>query len=381
MIALFDYIVTSNNAIGKCNLLILESLCWEHEFTVFAVRFENPCPSRIRWVRIPSPTRPQALLFVMYHFLAPIFYWYYQIRNGCRFSLIQLSGCNLAFGHLTYAHFCNRAYLKYHWKQSRPRGARGLATWTAHWLHALVEPIVFRRARLIVAASKGLAVELSNEYPNVKNRIRILPNSINLTHMKPPPDFDRELFRKGLGLGENDLAIVFVGLGHFERKGLPQLLEALKIANRSGLKLTVVGGMPDLISAYRQRTQQIGLSESVRFVGMQADVRPYLWSADLFALPSFYEVFPLVALEAAAAGLPLLVTRVSGVEEFMVDEQGGLVVERNREDVARGIIRFASLTPETREGMGREARRSVEQFSPESFATHWREMYSSEWTQ
>ena len=50
-IALFDYIVTSDNAIGKCDLAILAALCDRHEFTVFSTLFENPQPDRIRWVR------------------------------------------------------------------------------------------------------------------------------------------------------------------------------------------------------------------------------------------------------------------------------------------------------------------------------------------
>jgi hypothetical protein len=50
-IAIFDYKVIFNS-IGGCHLRMLRGLCHEHEFTVFAVEFENPCPERIRWVRI-----------------------------------------------------------------------------------------------------------------------------------------------------------------------------------------------------------------------------------------------------------------------------------------------------------------------------------------
>ena len=73
-IAIFDYKITRNNPTGSCHLAMLRALAAEHDFTVFAVEFENPCPEKIRFVRVPSPTRPLALLFLVYHFMAPLCY-------------------------------------------------------------------------------------------------------------------------------------------------------------------------------------------------------------------------------------------------------------------------------------------------------------------
>ena len=81
-IAIFDYKITRNNPIGSCHLAMLRALAAEHEFTVFAVEFDNPCPEKIRFIRVPSPTRPLALLFVVYHFMAPLCYWLYRLRGG-----------------------------------------------------------------------------------------------------------------------------------------------------------------------------------------------------------------------------------------------------------------------------------------------------------
>jgi len=376
-IAIFDYLVTKTNAIGSCHLRILEALCLEHEFTVFAVEFENPRPELIRWIRIPAARRPMALLFLTFHILAPIYYWVYRMTHNVRFDLIQTIESQSFMGQLCYSHFCHRAYIKHHWKESPATGVKGAARWLAHWLNALLEERVLQTARRIIVPSRGLAKELLAEYPQCEDKIQILPNAVDAGKMQPPDGFDRHSFRQELNIAPDDFAIAFVSLGHYERKGLPQLLEALKLVHSSKLKLTVVGGTPQLLSPYRKLVSEMGLDSQVRFVGMQNDVRPYLWSADLFALPSAYEVFPLVALEAAAAGLPLLVTRMNGVEEFLVDGANGFQVEKTGADLAQGIIKSMALSPEDHNRMGEKARRSVQPFSAEAFVDRWRLIYSS----
>jgi len=374
-VALFDHKILPTNPVGGCHLRMLRGLCHQHDFTVFAVEFENPCPERIRWVRVPAPSRPLALLYVVYHLLAPICYWAYRVRYRVRFDLVQMVESNLSFGNVSYSHFCHRAYLKYHWKQSRPGGLRRWFRWLDHWLHALVEPRTYRRARYIVVPSRGLATELAAEYPYAQSKIRVIPNPVDVNRMRPSEDFDREAFRSRLGITPDELGLAFVALGHFERKGLPLLLKAISGLGTKRLKLVVVGGTNDLLAGYRQRVQQMGLADQVVFVGMQRDVRPYLWAADAFTLPSLYEVFPLVALEAAAAGLPLIVTPLNGVEEFLRDGDNGILVERSSGGVARGISRLLAMPPEARRVMGQTAQRDVQRYATENFVAGWRAFY------
>jgi glycosyltransferase involved in cell wall biosynthesis len=138
----------------------------------------------------------------------------------------------------------------------------------------------------------------------------------------------------------------------------------------------VGGGEHDLVTAYQARVKHMGLSSHVQFAGMQQDIRPYLWAADAFAFPSFYEAFPLVAIEAAAAGLPLIVTPISGVEEFLSDGKNGILVEQTPEAVADGLKRFLLLAPEARRAMGRQAQQDVERYRQERFVAAWRGLYA-----
>jgi len=379
-IGIFDYKVIPTNPSGSCHLRLVQGLCREHEFTVFAVEFANPCPERVRFVRVPVPTRPLAFLFLAYHLVAPLAFLLHRLRTGGRFDLVQMVESKLGFGHVAYVKFCHRAYLRDHWKGTGARDLRGALRFLDHWLHALAEPFVFRRARRLVVPSQGLRRELEATYPFTRGKIAVIPNPVDLDRMRPPEGFDRAGFRAERGASPEDLVLVFVALGHFERKGLHLVLEALARLRDPRVRLWVVGGEKDLVSAWERRASGLGLAERVRFFGMQKDVRPFLWGADAFVFPSVYETFSLVSFEAAAAGLPLVVTPLYGVEEFMRDGETGFVVERSAEGVAEAIGRLLIMPPEARLELGKRARESVERFGVQSFVENWRSFYE-EWAQ
>jgi glycosyltransferase involved in cell wall biosynthesis len=86
-------------------------------------------------------------------------------------------------------------------------------------------------------------------------------------------------------------------------------------------------------------------------------------------------VFPLVCLQAAAAGLPLIVSPLNGVEEFLIDRQNGLLVGRSVEEIARAIRTLQALDPAERDAMARRAQNDVQQYSAVSFVASWNEFY------
>jgi glycosyltransferase involved in cell wall biosynthesis len=374
-IALFDYRVTANNPIGGCHRRMLEGLSADHQFTVFAVEFSNPEPERIEWVKIPAPMRPLALLFVVFHVLAPLYYLAYRWRKRVRFDLVQCVEGNLAFGDVRYVHFCHKRYLKSHWKSSRPAGLRGWGRWLDYKLHALAEAWVFRRSGRVVTPSLGLAQELLEEYPFLEGRIDVVSNPVEIDRLHRPSDFDRAAHRKQLGLNDDDCVLAFVALGHFERKSLPAILEALAEIREPNLKLIVVGGTDSQVGPYRSKAEATGIAAQVLFCGMQSDIRPFLWLSNGFILPSHYETFSLVAYEAAAAELPLIVSRVHGVAEIAADHENALIVEPNRESIVAALREFAGMSDASRGQMGSRAREAVLGFGPEAFVSAWTRFY------
>jgi glycosyltransferase involved in cell wall biosynthesis len=266
-------------------------------------------------------------------------------------------------------------YLKHHWSKSGAKGMRGAFRWIDHQLHAWMEKFTYPRARQVVVPSEGLARELRAEFPYIQDKLTVLPNPINLTRLQKPAEFDRHAFRHNLGLDDQDLVGLFVALGQFERKGLPLVMQALATAGMEPVKLIVVGGEADLIARYREQAQKLGLGDRVKFVGMQSDVRPYLWSSDVFVFPSLYETFSLVTYEAAAAGLPIVVSHLYGVEDLLVDGENGFLIETTAAGVRDGLRRILGQSTADRYQMGQRAREAASACSEEHFVDAWRAFY------
>ncbi len=374
-IALFDYRLVRSNPVGGCHLKVLRALAEEHEFTVFSVEFDNPCPQRIKWIRVPAPLRPLPLLFVLYHFLAPLMYAFHKLRTRREFDLVQMVESNLSFGDLAYTHFCHTSYLHNHWRATRTNGWRGLSNWFDHRLHAVLEARIYRRVKQVLVPSTGLAKELTAEFPVAQRKIRVLPNAVEVEALTAPSSFDRDAFRQNIGISKSDVTFVFIALGHFERKGLALLIEALARPGLETANLLVIGGAADLIESYRSRAEGHGVKDRIVFAGMQSDVRPFLWAADAFVLASAYETFSLVTFEAAGASLPLITPLLHGIEEIARDGVTGYLVGRTVDEFVRAMRRFVELPISQRAEMGRQARLSALQFDEKSFVDNWRRFY------
>jgi glycosyltransferase involved in cell wall biosynthesis len=83
------------------------------------------------------------------------------------------------------------------------------------------------------------------------------------------------------------------------------------------------------------------VADRVHFFGFRTDVEQFYRAADVFVLPTFYEAHPLVPQEAAAAGLPVVITRVNGVDELVGNHEAGFLVERDGSSVGAALARLA----------------------------------------
>jgi glycosyltransferase involved in cell wall biosynthesis len=380
-IALFNYVIAPHSGPGSRDVEVLDQLRAEHEFTVFASKLVLPGGGSdgIAYVAVRTIPRPAFPSFLLYLARACLTYARRRL-GGNRFDLIHVTDASFPAGDICYAHFCHRAYLKEVWPRVRTRiTPRVVNNWASHAVRGVIERRLVRRVRVIVVPSEGLGRDFVRIYPRVAQKITVIPNTVDIEHFRPPDGFDRRGFRRRMDTAEGHTAFVFVALGHFERKGLPVLLEALATdePELEHARLWVVGGQPGLVAAYRERAQQLGVAGKVRFAGRTDDVRPFLWSADAFVLPSHYEAFSAALLEAAAAGLPAIATRVSGSEEVLRDGVNGFEVDLSVGGIAAGLRRFLELDAGGREAMRHAARESVAPLGPERFISGWRALYGS----
>jgi glycosyltransferase involved in cell wall biosynthesis len=376
-IAVYYYTISQNNAIGRCNRIILEQLCEKYDFTVFSSRFDNPRPDRINWVRIAAPMTPMLACYAIFRVWALVEFTFQKHIRGRRFDLVQASDGCVDFADLDYVHFCHKAYIQRFLHFADMRSLRGISRALNGFLHRVWEGALYRRSPQLVVPSQGLRRELG-EYCHVgDSAMTVLSNPVDLDYYLSSTE-ERTSAKQNLGVDTAEVVLVFVALGHFERKGLGPLIDSLANPLLKGVKLLVVGGSVDSTAAYRKRAKRQKVDQQVVFCGPQTDIRKFLRAADAFVLPSRYEVFPLVALEAAASGLPLITSQLNGVEEFALSGTTGFVLQEiDAGAIGDAIDRLRTTSPEERQRMGRNARSAVEKYGIRQFAAAWDQVLST----
>jgi colanic acid/amylovoran biosynthesis glycosyltransferase len=146
-------------------------------------------------------------------------------------------------------------------------------------------------------------------------------------------------------------------------KGVPVLLDALAIVRRTipDATLTIAGDGPDR-AALEAQAKRLGLDSAVNVLGYQSQsrVRELLMTTDVFAMASFAEGVPVVLMEAMAAGVPVVATRIAGIPELVEDGTSGYLVPPG--DAGALSHRIVELLgdPQLRSRFAAEGRRKVE---------------------
>ncbi len=364
---------------GSCLLRVVQANAGRYPLRVFYNRLDLSKGEIADRTHIPLPGGPVVLRSILFTFFSAIAYWY---EMGARPTFrIAVQGV-FPFCQISYAHFCHRIFLRDHRDQIGGSPLRLMARYCIHIWGAMTEKMAFRRAKTIVVPSEGLAYELQMAYPeHVAGKIQIIPNPVDTESFHRPADFVSEPMRTDLGCTEKDFLLCFCALGNFERKGLRVALEALaELGTASKARLAVVGGNAGEVREYQKICQEFQVEERVRFVGLQRDIRPYLWCSDAFLFPSSYEAFPLVCLQAAAAGLPLIASRVYGVDEFMIDGKTGWIVERNAKAIAFAIAQGQCNRSQLKQ-MAEAARQRAEEYGEATFCARWQVLLDRLWNE
>ncbi len=165
------------------------------------------------------------------------------------------------------------------------------------------------------------------------------------------------------------------------RKGLEVLLAALARLRRAGrpVRLRAIGAFetPEYHQAMLAEVQRLGLGDAIDWVGFTRDVGSELARLDTLVLPSLFgEGLPMVVLEAMAAGVPVVATRVEGVPEAIVDRSEGLLVPANHVDaLADALEQLLSGQVSWSDLRARAHARHAAEFSEVAMARHVAEVY------
>jgi UDP-glucose:(heptosyl)LPS alpha-1,3-glucosyltransferase len=248
----------------------------------------------------------------------------------------------------SHADYMQRAY--------GPLGRRLRRLSPRHAVLLSIEARVFSDPSQIVQCnSEMVRRELARRYGLTEARSVVIPNGVDLERFHPRRRAaEGAALRTSLVPGDAPL-LVFAGSG-FHRKGLDTALRALAASKRGDAVLAVAGR--DEARPWRRLAVELGVADRVRFLGPRGDLEVLFAAGDALVLPTRYDAFANVCLEAAAAGLVVVTSGANGAAELL---RADAIAVEDPEDVAG----FASALdracePDTRERLGTAARRVAE---------------------
>jgi glycosyltransferase involved in cell wall biosynthesis len=352
---------------SRAVLEVAERLGSTHQVDLWARTFdsENPAKrsslrngkipeSRLQWNRLSGVRRPEIFDFLSFKLLAD-----YHLSSK-KYDIIHSAGPNTACADIytvQTVHPIKVAMTQSARLNVSPSSLRRLSwrLYDSAVIQAEKQAYTWfgpRGPRAFLPVSIGTRQELLSAYPGLEDQdctrledngigsfkpVTVIPNGADLGHFHPRRrKFFRSAIREQYGLKQDDFVVVFSG-GDWRRKGLDLLIEAIDRLRDQRVRLLVVGDdrngkeLRDLVS-------RMNLSSFVKFAGFQKEVHQYYTAGDLFAFPTRYEAFSLATIEAAASGLPVIMSDASGAMDLLGDGDCGAIVPRDPVAIAEKIM-------------------------------------------
>jgi glycosyltransferase involved in cell wall biosynthesis len=241
-------------------------------------------------------------------------------------------------------------------------------------------PTLFRWSRRgvarLVAVSKDNAQALTALYGIPPNKVEVVYPGVDV---RVNPDAPKSSFtlRSELNLRPEQpvllvLARIMANKGHrFLIEAAPRILSEFPDAH------FVFAGAPDEVAPLHALIEQLNLGGQFSFPGFRSDIPNLLGSSDMLVLPSLAEGFSVTLVEALAAGLPIVATRVGGAAEIIVDgETGYLVPPADAPALAEAVLRALRLNEGERQAMRTKARALAQEFTTQVMGQKMAALYA-----
>lgn len=218
--------------------------------------------------------------------------------------------------------------VKYHWIQYNYGIANPNSKYDKLFNDAL------RRFDKIISVSDGIMRDFNNIY-HLEDKVEVIDNLIDTKRIK-----EKAKEKCDLELDKNKLNIICVGRIANGHKGYDRLVDVVKRLDDEGLfdgaVLRIFGSGPDYDVLFKQ-IQDYGLDKKVLLMGRVNNPYKYFKNQDLFILPSRYEAFGLVIVEALSLGVPVLVTKNDATGKIVDNDNNGLIVDNSDEGLYDGL--------------------------------------------
>jgi UDP-glucose:(heptosyl)LPS alpha-1,3-glucosyltransferase len=245
-----------------------------------------------------------------------------------------------------------------------------------HYFVASSERKLFaaKRLKAVICNSALVKAEIMEWFDVAEEKLHVIYGGVDTQRFHPGLRRTlREPVRRQHGIPMEATLFLFVGSG-FERKGVHQLLRALAELPPHAYLLVV--GKDKRTRYYETVAKKLGISGRVRFAGALVDVTGAYAAADAFVLPTLYDPFPNVILEAMACGLPIVTSTKSGGAEFVEAGVNGYVCDAlDLPALRRSMERL--LSKAVCDSMGAASRSRVEPYTLERMSDHYLRLYKT----
>jgi UDP-glucose:(heptosyl)LPS alpha-1,3-glucosyltransferase len=244
------------------------------------------------------------------------------------------------------------------------------------WFNYLVNPahatnlymerrILGGGTRRIITNSRLCREQVCRYYGVPEEKVEVVYNGVDHTVFNPGvKDAWRSTVRKQLGLAADDIALLHVS-NNWRRKGVEVTLRSMASLGQAGEKMHLLVVGRGKAEAFRLLVLKLGLESRVHFIGSSPEVERYYAAGDLLILPTLYDPFSNVCLEAMACGLPVVTTAGNGASEIIEEGKNGYI-QRDAKN-ARELVRILKncLDSATLRRMGEAAHQVSQAFTPE----------------
>ena len=332
------------------------ALAPDHEVTIFSHSFEdleatNVC-HRTVWAFGGG-----FALSVTFSLASSLLFLVLRLKKAGRFDIVHTHGDYTAFADVITSHFCEAEGVERLRRQGTgvTLGERLQRRGTALLERGVVG---LSRGKPLIVLSERMKREFLSHYGHLQERLFVIPSGVDTVRYSPANvPLYRDEIRRRHGVPEANALLLFVG-GYWERKGVAQAIKALARLRSSDVALMVVGR--GNIPHYRELARREGVEKRVVFTEPTEQTWKYYAASDVFLLPTLYEPFGLVILEAMAAGLPVLVSGEAGAAELVRDGTDALLLE-DAGDVDEIAAKLELLLTDAglRRRLGEQARRTA----------------------
>lgn len=223
--------------------------------------------------------------------------------------------------------------------------------------------------KCVICNSEMVKKEIMEDFGVDSGRIQVIYNAIDHQRFFPVTALYRRQLREQYKIPVEAKCFIYVGSG-FERKGLKAAIQAI---SQTGAHLLVIGKDKQQ-EKYQHLTQKLKSSDRIHFLGIQKDTLPFYQMADGLILPTLYDPFPNVILEAMACGLPVITSNSCGGAEFIEQGVNGFVTDAL--DISAMVDAIKIIPADNlKNRMSKAAREKILPYTPENLSKQLIELY------